>query len=245
MGKDLIRKRRPNRLAGFGLGVLALSLAAFLSCSGSFPSEDLPWHETFQDAPGAPWTWIRENPANYRLAAGGLEIRLEPGGLMGGGRDAKNILVRDLPEEAAAVGVDLLFNPVEQFEQAGLIFYVDDDNYIKLVKERVDGQAWVVMAVEIEAEIQFLNKMPLLETDGQAEDAVTLSLEFTPEGVKGIFKQEERVEMAGHYPFPMVRETGGGVFRVGIFTQSGHESAERWARFADFRIAAAPLVTPS
>ena len=116
-------------------GIQVLILMAFLSCSGTLSGESLPWKESFAAAPAAPWAWIRENPATHRLAPNGLEIRLEPGGLMGGGKDAKNILVRPLPEKASAVGVNLRFDPVEQYEQAGLILYGDDDNYIKLVRK--------------------------------------------------------------------------------------------------------------
>jgi len=210
---------------------------AFLSCSGTLSGESLPWKESFAAAPAAPWAWIRENPATHRLAPNGLEIRLEPGGLMGGGKDAKNILVRPLPEPAAAVSVQLSFAPVEQYEQAGLILYGDDDNYIKLVKEMVDGQPWVVMAVEIQADIKFLNKLPLPETAGTSEVPVTLGLEFSPEGVKGVFKHGASMEMVGNYPFPLDPRP-----RVGIFTQGGHENAERWARFAEFTLAAGPLI---
>ncbi|MFB3786849.1 MAG: DUF1349 domain-containing protein [bacterium] len=226
------------RIPGWMPGILVFILAVFLSCSGTLSGESLPWKESFAAAPGAPWTWIRENPAAHRQGQDGLEIRLEPGGLMGGGKDAKNILARPLPEPATAVSVHLRFAPVEQYEQAGLILYGDDDNYIKLVKEMVDGQPWVVMAVEIQAEIKFLNKLPLPETGDPSEVPVTLSLEVSPEGVKGVFKHGASVEMAGNYPFPLDPRP-----RVGIFTQGGRENAERWARFADFTIDKAYLKT--
>lgn len=180
--------------------------------------------ESFQKSPEKPWEWIRENPATHRSSEKGLEIQLEPGGLMGGGKDAKNILVRPWPDKVQTVSVKIELQQENQFEQGGLILYGDDDTYIKLVGELVDGVRYIVMVVEVGAEIKGLQKI------SAPEGANRIAFSFEGEKVHvWAFNAEKRFQRFAETPFPMETRP-----RIGVFTQSGHPGVERWARFWDF-----------
>ena len=186
--------------------------------------------DPFLSPPARPWTWIRESPEN-RKTDGGLCIRLEPGGLMGGAKDARNILIRPLPAEARSVAVNVETHHASQFEQAGLILYGDDDNYVKLVREFVDGSTWIVLVVEVAARPNVAAKVPLPEGE-----TTWLCMEIQGEKIKASgWGDSKAVVTVGEVDFPpeILR-------RVGIFTQSGQAGADRWARFRDFSIRRAP-----
>lgn len=187
---------------------------------------ELPIVENFTAVPQQPWHWVRENGAAWRLAKPGLAIKLEPGGLMGAAHDANNILLHPLPEGAkrAEAAVDVTYE--FQFEQAGLILYQDDDNYMKLVKEFVDEVEWVVLVVENSQEAQVINKVP--SPDG----VVRLAYQFAHDKVTAIcWGIEQEPIQVGEVNFPMTPRP-----QIGIFTQSGQPNAERWATFTNFKI---------
>ncbi|MGC9329722.1 MAG: hypothetical protein ACP5I1_18960, partial [Candidatus Hinthialibacter sp.] len=84
------------------------------ACSQSTVVSVLPVEESFQTPLAEEWSWVRENSETYRISEKGLEIQLEPGSLMGGGKGVKNILVRPLPGEAKQVSVEVEFKPENQ-----------------------------------------------------------------------------------------------------------------------------------
>lgn len=226
----------PNRLVRRFLLVILSIIPASVIYSADNPigsEKDILFRDNFSKPTAAPWTWIRENPQNHRFGETGMEIRLEPGGLMGEGKDAKNLLVRPLPPEAKWVSVQVGAAFTEQFEQAGLIVYIDDDNYIKLVNEFVDGKAWVVLVVEIKAKPRVLNKVP------QNEPTVCIGLNFQ-EGKFTAFAwgTDKKPVQVGTDSFPITPRT-----RIGVFTQGGLPNLTHWAKFTDF-LTATKMIHP-
>lgn len=186
--------------------------------------------DDFHSPPAAPWVWIRENPANHRTDRG-LHIRLEPGGLMGRGRDAKNILVRPLEPGAVSASVHVDSRHETQYEQAGLIVYTDDDNYVKLVRECVDGETWIILVVEIAAKAKVVSKIPL------PPGKTYVGCNFTSTGVDAFcWGDEPALTEVGSVEFPLEPRP-----MIGVFTQSGQADAERWAFFTDFRLSTEPV----
>ena len=103
------------------------------------------FEERFAAKPGEGWTWLRENPPAWRIADGGLEIRVEPGAA----GNVKNALLRKLPDRskgqfAAEVTVTFKTPPTNQFEQAGFTFYHGGKNGFKLVHEQIDGKTYII-----------------------------------------------------------------------------------------------------
>lgn len=205
-----------------------------------FRLEDILFREHFFVTPEGAWSWVRPNPPNVRIDRG-LAIRLEPGGLMGGGKDAKNILIRPIPEGARAASVSVETDHRSQFEQAGLILYRDDDNYVKLVREFVDGATWVVLVVETEARARVLAKVPV------PQGRTRLGLDFTERGAVALtWGDAGDAGDAGARTGDVVR-VGEPDFpwrpapRIGVFTQSGQAGADRWARFSEFALRSRPI----
>jgi regulation of enolase protein 1 (concanavalin A-like superfamily) len=85
------------------------------------------------------WKWLRENPSAHSLTEkeGALTITSEPGGVSESTNDAKNILLQsansDWTIETKLVGSRMPSQP----ENAGIIVYQDDENFIKLVHRAV------------------------------------------------------------------------------------------------------------
>lgn len=225
--------------------------------------EGVVFRDAFHAAPDAPWTWVRGDPKTRRTR-GGLSIRTEPGGLMGPGGDAKNILLRPLDPRARAASVSVETQPASQFEQAGLILYRDDDNYAKLVREFVDGETCVVFVVETEGRPRVVAKVPA------PPGTTRLAFNFTAGGVsalawgdageraslgeageRGLLGDARDRKLLGEAELPASlratelpegetrpsgRRTAGPLTRIGVFAQSGEPGADRWARFAEFTL---------
>jgi arabinan endo-1,5-alpha-L-arabinosidase len=82
---------------------------------------------------GPGWTWIREPAAQE--TGGVLRWPTQAADLVGTGNDA-SVLVRDAPAGAytveTKVAIDLGENDVRNFQQAGLVAYVNDDLFLRL-----------------------------------------------------------------------------------------------------------------
>ncbi|CAK0896641.1 unnamed protein product, partial [Prorocentrum cordatum] len=94
------------------------------------------------------WRWAREELADWLLGSGGLELAARPGGLPEPGLQASPLLLRPLAG-ASGCEVVLLMPPAAGGGglQAGLVWHLDDSNYVSLVVERGGaGDARAVMA---------------------------------------------------------------------------------------------------
>jgi len=88
---------------------------------------------------GSQWNWVRENPSAHTLSKkeGALTITSKPGALSENTNNAQNILLQsansDWTIETKLVGSRMPSQP----ENAGIIVYQDDQNFIKLVHRAV------------------------------------------------------------------------------------------------------------
>jgi len=173
--------------------------------------------DRFEGKLGEGWTWIRENRDAWRIREGGLEIRVEPGVA----QTVKNALVRQAPDRskgryAIDVTVQNAVRPTNQFEQAGITWYVKGNPVFKIVKECIDGELYIIPG-----------KIPM------ASEKVQLRLVVSPEGYKAQFrpdgKGEFRTAAEGKLPDPSGDQ-------VSIQCYNGPADAEHWIRFDDFRI---------
>ena len=78
------------------------------------------------------WSWIREDPALWSLTdqPGWLTLTTHQGGLGDSPNLAKNLLVQDAPAGDYRIVTRLDFDPDENYALAGLLVYLDDDNYM-------------------------------------------------------------------------------------------------------------------
>ena len=82
------------------------------------------------------WSWVREDSPNWSLTAqsGYLRIVCQNGELYQTTNTAENLLLRNAPAADWSIKTKLTFNPGSNNQQAGLLVYQDDNNYLKLVR---------------------------------------------------------------------------------------------------------------
>lgn len=98
---------------------------------------------------------------DWRLRDGELQICTRPGSIMRDSNDAHNLLLRAMPVSATAIQTLLLCEPKAPYEQAGLLWYYDDDNFIKLVIELIDEKQYIVFVREEDAAPTLIGKAPI------------------------------------------------------------------------------------
>ena len=181
------------------------------------------------------WTWHREDRGDWKLADGTLQVRLTPGNLWEKENTARNLLLRPPPEPAKAFAAEVTVShsPVAFGEQAGLLWYRDDDNYIKLVKEFYEGRTWAVFAVERNGKADYR------ETDCRAQ-WVTLRLTVRGDMVTAAVLPVGGTawKPLGEFDFAPA-DAGRKTARIGLTAHHGPADVERWAHFREFRVTGA------
>jgi regulation of enolase protein 1 (concanavalin A-like superfamily) len=208
----------------------ALALCAFLY--GAAAAEDeVVFKDDFKDKLAEGWTWVREDPKAWRVTGQGLEIRIQPGNMWGPANNAKNVLVRAVPDpakEPIEVAVTVSNRPTEQYEQVDLVWYYDDSHMVKIGQEQVDGVLCLVMGREEKDRTRTLAKIPI--------EALTLEVRFLVAGdqLRGQYRPagEKDWKDAGACTLPAKGEP-----KVSLQAYQGPANLERWARFNAFRIA--------
>ncbi len=85
------------------------------------------------------WTWVREDETHYTWTGSALQIVTQQGTLAGTTNSTRNILLTEAPPEDFRFTTRLTFSPSEVGQEAGLIIYRDDDNYVVLSSSYEDG----------------------------------------------------------------------------------------------------------
>ena len=215
---------------------LFIGFAAFLVGAGPATGGDAK--PLFEDGfaaklqPG--WTWVHEVSSGWKIGDDGLQVRALPGTLWLGANNARNILVRDLPKGSkdCIIEVTVMNAPAAGGEQAGLVAYHDDDNYVKLVKESLEGKQWVVMGREETGKGQMIHRVEVEDKPAHMRlafsgDRVAGSIQSTD----GTWMEVGRCPAISKPPAPV---------QVGVLSHGGPNDVERWATFKQFRISAAP-----
>ena len=207
--------------------VLAAATAA------SKPSDAASFHDPLIGPLKDGWSWLREDPKGWRADEKGLSVRAMKGTLWKSANDARNVLLRAIPQGASeyALEVTVTSQPAAGGEQAGLIAYRDDDNYVKIVRESLEGKRWVVFGREIDAKGEMINRLPI------DAESVRLRLVITPTKVSGYVLDDAA---AGEWKQVGERDAAKGeqAMKVGLVAHGAPADADRWARFNDFQIAA-------
>ncbi len=198
--------------------MLRVCCALCLASGTAWAADSAPvFEDRFDGKPGAGWSWLREDPAAWRLQDEALEIRVQPGVA----DTVKNALVRQAPDRrtgkfAIEVTVTNLAPPTQQYEQAGITWYHDGKPVFKLVHELIDGGLYIIPG-----------RKPL------AAQTVQLRLIVTADSWTAQYRADAKgeFETAGSGPLPAPGED-----QVSIQCYNGPPDAEHWFRFDDFRI---------
>jgi len=91
--------------------------------------------DEFNGTIGSQWQWIRENAATHSLSAndGSLTITSEVGDVSEGTNNARNILLQSANNDWTAETKLTASRMPSQPENAGILAYQDDDNFVKLM----------------------------------------------------------------------------------------------------------------
>jgi regulation of enolase protein 1 (concanavalin A-like superfamily) len=132
------------------------------------------------------------------------------------------------------VSVTVKFAPEQGGEQAGVMFYFGDDDYVKLVRESLEGKRWIVMGREEKGDGKQIAK--------QQVDADEVTLYFTRRGdkIEGIYSVEGKVErpVVGECTLPPAPGAATDTpLKLGLFAHGGPPAADaRWATFSDLKV---------
>ena len=173
------------------------------------------------------WSWVREDPAAHRITGEALELQTRLGTLWGVTNTAKNILLRTPPERPGgfSVEVTLRSDPAIDGEQAGLIIYWSDRDYIKLVKE-FKGKPQVIFVREQD------DKPVVIATADCPAGAVALSMVVSRGRVKARFRADHDPKWHLMGECDPLQEPPS----VGLFTHVWPGASDRWAKFSTFCI---------
>ena len=168
------------------------------------------------------WSFVREDKADWRLKDGKLQLLAQPSNIWGKRNNkTENFLLRALPGPASTVD----FNPRKEYEQAGLMLYLDDDNYIKFDRELYGGQS-CTLVLESKARPKVVKKIPF------REGPMRLRLEITDGKVKAMVKAPGAKDWTAHGDTTL--PGGSDQVKVGLFALLGDAKKPRWASFSDF-----------
>jgi regulation of enolase protein 1 (concanavalin A-like superfamily) len=185
------------------------------------------FEENFGEKLGQGWTWVHEEPAAWKIVDGALHLRTLPGTLWGDANNGHNFLLRLVEDlsNGLTIRVSVTNEPQLMSEQAGLIWYHDDDNYIKLVKESLEGVEWIVMAREEGGQPELVDKTRV------AAPSAELQLVLVDGALHGQFRisSENKWQEVGKCAL-----LGEAALKVGLFTHGGPAEIERWAEMRDF-----------
>ena len=141
---------------------LAVASAALILVPGSSRAEKpggLPLRDDFDSKLALDWETIRPDPTHMSLEAhpGKLTITTQYGSIHQAQTTAKNLLFIDTPEGVDDFVVTTCiedFLPETAWQQAGLLFYDDDDNFIKWVRDYT-SQGYPVLNAHYEIDQKF------------------------------------------------------------------------------------------
>jgi regulation of enolase protein 1 (concanavalin A-like superfamily) len=203
-------------------------------CSPPPPPPEPPATVLFEEKFGATladgWSKVREDEKAWRLEGGALHVRALPGSLWEKENTAKNVFVRALPAGADPVAIEVVVTsaPVVQAEQAGLLWYGDDDHYIKLVREFTDNALQAVMVIEDGTKLAVVGEKKKLP----AGDVAPLRLVRKGGKLTGQYKGADGAwKDVGTCDVP-AWEAKAALFAHG----APPPETDRWARFGGFRI---------
>jgi regulation of enolase protein 1 (concanavalin A-like superfamily) len=191
------------------------------------PVEQVLFQDGFAGKIGKGWSWVREQADAWKAGENGLTMRTLPGALWGETNTARNLLLRPAPEEGDfAAEVTVSIRGALDGEQAGLLWYGDDDDYIKLVNEFKGGQPFLILVREEKDKGQEIGRIPA--PDG----AVTLRLISHAGWIRAQARTRgsDSWQTVDECPDLMV-----GTKRVGVFTVVSGQT-NRSARFQNFRL---------
>ncbi len=203
---------------------------ACIATAADSPNFGTVVEDDFKKGLGAGWAFVRENKSEWKIENGALKLRSQPGNIWAGAnKEVRNILLRKAQEGALVAEVTVDFKPEKSAEQAGIFLYVDDDNYIKIGRERFKTQDLALVA-ERQA------KPKVIKIIAFPEGPVRLRLTKIGGKVTALYNKPDANEWT---QLAEISQLEADLYQVGLYTFMGDANTERWAAFSNFRIGSA------
>jgi regulation of enolase protein 1 (concanavalin A-like superfamily) len=192
------------------------------------PREKVLFEEPFTGKLENSWSWVREDPKAWRIDNGALVVRTMPGHIHGGSNDARNVLIRPLPksENPLAIEVYLEGEPKVQFEHAGVVWYVDDDNYVSLYQESLGGKVELQMVTEQKGRASY-------EVAHHGAKGVWLRLLISAGTITTQYRSSEKEAWREVGQAKVPTEVPA---RAGLTSGGAPRGSERYVRYRTFRV---------
>ena len=98
---------------------------------------------------------MRPSASKYAVGGGTLKIETENGDLYGGGGSARNLILQKAPSGAWEATTKVTIDARDGSQQAGLLLYADDDNYVKAVLLARQNQRFFEIVQEISGQPRY------------------------------------------------------------------------------------------
>ena len=215
--------------------LLSLSLMCLNPVLGrAAEAEKALFEESFANELDKGWSWVRESPKDWKLDKENKQLLIHtmPGvSLYMDARTLTNILLRTPPEikeGPLAFDVHMHSQPSGTYEQAGIIYYFDDDNIADVIKEKKYGK-WVLgFGVKKNRKSELVGKNVTYD-----KDDVDVRILVSGTKISGWYRASSAD------PWQMLGETdlpAGGQGRIGLEACYGPKDKANWAAFSQFRI---------
>ena len=177
------------------------------------------------DAP-AGWRWDRPVEGHAKSEQGTLMLRTEKGRVWAGGGSQNRLQAVAPVGKHAEAFIDVeLVDARGKWEQCGLLLHLDDDNFVKLVVEHIDGDHFVVAGFEFDQKRKVLAKIKIDGARAKLKLSVSerkVSAYYLADGAwKNIAELTWTPDAARHFM---------------VFSQDGAVEPARWAKIHDLRL---------
>ena len=144
--------------------------------SHQFGPQPRAWRDGFAETTlHTRWSWIREDPFQWSLTdqPGQLQITTQAGGIFWTFNNSqRNLLMTVAPAGDFRITTRLTITPTENVQQAGILIYADDDNYVRLNRAHLDGDV-----------VEFISEFGASPTWSSVEESATrLNLRIERQG---------------------------------------------------------------
>ncbi|HEX6022724.1 MAG TPA: family 16 glycoside hydrolase [Solirubrobacter sp.] len=182
------------------------------------------------------WTMIlNEDPAGYSVADGKLQIKAQPGDIVGGTVSAKNIVLQQNPgDDSWSVTTKVSLDGTDEYVQAGLVAHASAGAWAKVVVMRRPNGEWTT---ELARQSGYVNG-PTLPAD--AQKAITLQMYATDGELRGRYSLDDGqtwTEIGDGFPY-------SGLANAGIGVSAYNGTGSEVGTFEAFTVGEPPEVPP-
>ncbi len=188
------------------------------------------------------WEWVREDATRWFVNQSNLTIITQTGALHGiDYNNVRNILLQPAPPTACSVECKVQLEPDSAFHHAGIVYYIDDDHFVRLARGVYDGEQCVWFGWDMDGTYQHF------QTNGVAATTVYLRLTANANRYFGGYYSVDRIHWVqvhwAEIPYP------DGNKRVGLVAANGDgigvSRKQIPARFDYFRVDPTVGIEPS